>query len=128
MKEKVLFLHWQKKKRKKKPQVLHTQIDKMELTKVISGIWDPRNILITTHKGATRAGLLSGVSQCRQASASIVSQGCPELEKALGLWTVCKLHKSVLSHVVRCLHGVHTLPSQESRAFIYLMSQPRISR
>lgn len=50
--------------------------------------------------------------------------GMPGLEIALGFWTACKLHKSMLSQVIRCLHGVCTILSQESRALIDFVSSP----
>lgn len=63
-----------------------------------------------TQEGAAGAGLLPTVTVRR----SLDHHRLPDIpwtEEALGFWAVGKLHKPVLSPVVRCLHGVRTLPS-----------------
>lgn len=50
--------------------------------------------------------------------------GMPGLEIALGFWTAHKFRKSMLSQVIRCLHGACTILSQESGAFIDFVSSP----
>lgn len=54
------------------------------------------------------------MSPYRDTYTNTLGQVCHGLVIALRSWTAHSFHKSVLSHVIRCLHSVCMIPSQES--------------
>lgn len=67
--------------------------------------------------------MLSEMSLCTETSPTH-QPGMPGLEIALRFWTACKVYKSMLSQVIRCLHGVCMILSQESGVLIDLSYSP----